>query len=507
VAACDDCDDGAAGAHPGATERCNGQDDDCDGATDEDLGVGDPCAAGVGACRREGVWECALHEGGGVLRCSAEPGAPSNEVCDEVDNDCNGTVDDPLQGCDCLDDARRPCGSDVGECQPGEQACVQGRWAGCEGGVLPEVERCDGLDNDCDGVVDNVTGGCECLDGEERACGTDVGECSRGEQRCVAGQWGPCEGGVLPVDEVCDGLDNDCNGVLDDRPGGCVCVDGATRACPDGSSVGECEPGTERCEDGAWGPCEGGVLPVDEVCDGLDNNCNGQADELFWPPCECPSGQQEPCGVATPDCEPDTRLCVNGFWQECERCDDRDNDCDGATDEVYGLGLACSRGLGTCRRGGETACRPNGTGVACDAEPAAASDEQCDGLDNDCDGFVDEQAGCALRCPEDMVLVDERYCMDVYEASRADASEWSGGRDELSPPRSVAGVLPWYPTTFEVAAAACAASGKRLCTPDEWTLACRGPDDYNYLMIRYCLAPPRAVGAESLGRSSAVPRT
>ena len=476
---CDDCDDGERSVHPGAAERCNGVDDDCDGATDEDLGVGQGCAAGVGACRSEGVWECAPQQGGGLLRCSATPGEPSEEVCDGADNDCNGTVDDPPQGCECLDADQRACGSDVGECQPGLQRCSGGRWALCEGGLSASPELCDGLDNDCDGAVDNTARGCECLDGQERACGTEVGECERGQQACVDGRWAQCAGGVSPAAELCDGLDNDCNGVSDDRPGGCACVDGDRREC--GSAVGECRPGTERCQDGAWGEdCEGAVEPQPEVCDGLDNDCTGLADEGFWPPCECPAGTERPCGVATPDCEPDTQRCPNGFWSQCERCDGRDNDCDGAVDEIFGLGLPCSAGLGACRARGETACRPDGLHIACAAEPAPGAAEACDGVDNDCDGFVDEDAGCPLRCPDDMVLIAGRACMDVYEASRADATDRWGGRDELTAPVAQPGLIPWYPTTVAVAGAACAAAGKRLCTPEEWTLACRGPDDHNY---------------------------
>ncbi|MEM5854234.1 MAG: putative metal-binding motif-containing protein [Candidatus Aenigmatarchaeota archaeon] len=78
---------------------------------------------------------------------------------------------------------------------------------------------CDGIDNDCDGTVDE---GCECKDGEERRCysgaeGTDgVGECRAGIQKCQNGTWGMCEGQVLPEGELCDGKDNDCDGKVDE---------------------------------------------------------------------------------------------------------------------------------------------------------------------------------------------------------------------------------------------------------------------------------------------------
>jgi hypothetical protein len=105
-------------------------------------------------------------------------------------------------------------------------------------------------------------------DGQTRACGSDVGECKHGTQTCANGVWGGCVGGVGPSPEVCDGRDNDCNGAVDEN---------LVQSC--GSDVGECKQGTQVCTGGAWGACEGGVLPTPEVCDGRDNDCDGAVDD------------------------------------------------------------------------------------------------------------------------------------------------------------------------------------------------------------------------------------
>ncbi|MCB9550925.1 MAG: hypothetical protein H6705_03380 [Myxococcales bacterium] len=151
---------------------------------------------------------------------------------------------------------------------PGTRVCIGGLVSVC----LPPVERCDGADDDCDGSVD------EDFAGLGEACGVGVGACAReGAQVCdAAGEAVVC-GAVagMPSAEVCNGEDDDCDGAVDEGEGG-----GAiTRGCYDGpagtAGVGTCAEGVQRCVDGAFAACEGQVMPVDEVCDDVDDDCDG----------------------------------------------------------------------------------------------------------------------------------------------------------------------------------------------------------------------------------------
>lgn len=105
-----------------------------------------------------------------------------------------------------------------------------------------------------------------------------------------------------------------------------------------------------------------------------------------------------------------------------------------------------------------------------------------------------------LVCPDEMAKVADAFCIDRYEASRPDATATGVGSDEHSA-RSVAGVMPWQVASNAVAAQACAAAGKRLCSAAEWQLACAGPDRSVYAYGNV-YDPQACNGIDAFGREA-----
>jgi hypothetical protein len=282
----------------------------------------------------------------------------------------------------CVQGDTQPCYSGdpglvgVGECVAGVQTCDgQGTWGDCVGEVLPVDEVCNGLDDDCDGVTDQGIADVTCGLG---ICQVTVPGCDNGQPvQCVPGQ-------PLP-NELCNGVDDNCNGTVDEN---CPCINGDTQPCYSGDpslvGIGECVAGVQTCDlQGVWGSCVGEVLPAPDVCNGLDDNCDGGTDTGI---------PAVTCGVGA--CQATVPGCVNGQVPPCvpgqpqaETCNGLDDDCNGVVDD--GLG-STQCGVGACQVMVENCV--NGQPQNC--VPGQPSAEICgNGIDEDCDGTPDN--GCA----------------------------------------------------------------------------------------------------------------
>lgn len=356
---------------PGQSESCYSGPRGTDGK-----GV---CKSGLRYCSRDGVWGGCLGE---VL--------PEQERCDGRDNDCDGVVD---QG---FSDLGKPCRVGVGACEAsGTWVCASdGKRAVCAATAgEPKTEICNGIDDDCDGKVDEDLIR-SCYTGPASSKG--FGLCRDGKQTCEKGVWGACVGEILPTQEVCDQRDNNCDGQVDED---CPCTAGAQQVCYSGpkgtEGVGLCREGLQRCgQDKRWGPCLNGIVPALEICDGLDNNCDGNIDESFPEKsrdCQIPQRTGR-CAQGSYLCRGNALLCVPRFSASQEICDGQDNDCNGLIDESFPLqGASCvvSQQQGACRDGTQACVGGRATCVPL-RQPQP---EVCNGLDDDCDGSID--FGCA----------------------------------------------------------------------------------------------------------------
>ncbi len=477
-------------------EICDGKDNDCDGIVDEgpltDVGIGSACPNVKGDCAG-GKLACIS----GAIKCD-KLGSP--ELCDNRDNDCDGVIDNGDPG-DGVTQGGSKCGTDVGECVAGTNHCIAGAVQ-CIGRVDSQgSESCNGKDDDCDGQFDE---GLSNLG----ACGSNaVGICKLGTLACEAGGVVRCQNAVLPGIETCNNLDDDCDGTTDEGfdltsdPQNCGACGNVCQfahafpgcAIPPGMTapacnIDQCQAGfhdnnhdpADGCE---FGPCS---ITGAEVCNGRDDDCSGSADDnLGAPPAICAT--KGACAGTTATCDgsdgfnchygPTVSTGSDGSLVPETACDGIDNDCDGKVDEGQpNLGQTChDAGIGACQGTGHFGCdaaNPNGPAICIiDVPGKAVAVESCDNIDNDCDGLVDEGAGSGNLVGQSWVNIGNHEQMMEFEASRPDAGSDSVGQIQTTV-CSKADALPWTNIKYPDAVAACATVGASLCTEQDWHRTC-----------------------------------
>jgi len=372
--------------------------------TNGNLGLVTSCArtnqfgacAGERGCTPDGMTECLAPE-------------PAAEACDAQDNDCDGQTDEDLELGPCqLDSQWGTCPGHL-ECTGGSQVCY---------GSAPAPEACDGVDNDCDGQTDEGEAiGCVALhvDADLDGFGGQQTVCSCGLPSPASGivanglDCSDADPSVFPgAEELCDGVDNDCDSVVDD---GCDADSDGYCAKPLPGATGPgfvCKSDLPDCDD-AVGSTHPGAA---EVCDGLDNDCDGKEDDgcdgdgdgycssaasVFGPTSTCKHVELD-CDDSDPAVYPGAPESCNAQDDDCDATKDEGCDADGdgycAGPPVPIAGCAGIPGIA------QTACEqkffaitcPSGFGDCDDQDPAThpGAPELCNQEDDDCDGTADE---------------------------------------------------------------------------------------------------------------------
>ena len=419
-----DCDDSDPARFTGAEELCDLLDADCDGSLVDEFN--DEDSDGIPSCVDEDDDNDGYPD---PVDCA--PTAPdihplAAEACDQVDSDCDGSLVDEfpdldLDGLpDCTDDDLDGDGApNDDDCDPADPTVYPGA-----------DESCDGVDSDCDdSLVDEFPdldgdGTPDCVDDDADGDGDPKSsDCDDTDPAIHAG-----------ATELCDGLDNDCVGGADfdgagevdsDGDGILSCLDcddsdpenfpGNMERCDGQDNDCDGEPdylgpllqheGSDEAPEGAWDEldlddddvlaCEGDcddqnplILPgIDELCDGLDTNCNGNI----------PDNEIDFDGDGQWRCEGDCNPENPEIWAGApELCDAIDNDCDGTIeDEEFDID-----------GDGFSPCSGDCDDTQVDAHPEGTEDDPTtcgDGIDNDCDGRVDQDSpGC-----EDVAVLTE----------------------------------------------------------------------------------------------------
>jgi hypothetical protein len=356
---------------------------------------------------------------GGVQSCTDETD-DDIEVCDGVDNDCDGQTDDFIQ--------TNSCGT--GQCSNvGVEECVDGNWVNgtCDPFLGASSEVCDNIDNDCDGSIDEDLS-------NPTTCG--VGACwgNAGAITCIAGSWvnnncDPLEGATSEVPG--NGIDDDCNPLTYDTPpdvdgdddgyseiqGDCDDTNAAVN--PDAVEIlnngidDDCNQLTydsdqDTDDDGdGYAENEGGSSPMmamSSVMIGASSAVQGDCDDTnsaIYPGASevQNNGIDDDCNAATLDSDPDTDDDIDGYTENGGDCDDTDPAVNPGASEIPGNGIDDDCNAATTDEDVDS----DGDGVADDidncsqTENPGQQDTDSDGYGNMCDADLDNDGAVGVQ--------------------------------------------------------------------------------------------------------------